>query len=443
VGFTIQYFDRKATRIVRLINLLQLPALIGGLILSFGMNICPAAPDDAKGLPRAQSSRLPQAETDADRTNLFGISLLVKLMAAGSEENIVISPFSLELALGMVYAGCSGTSADELSRIVGFSPKTDSQEILFPGMKPSSAFPPGITLKVANSLWCDRSARLQPTFEAKVKDLFDPQVKSVDLETADTMRAINDWVAKATENRITDLILQPPKPPLVLIDAVYFKGAWEHPFSATQDSPTQFNRERGGPCQVTMMKRGLSAPYLETDDFQAVKLPYIGGGLEMLLVLPARAAGLSTVLEKLSRGSWKQTNDKFSEASGTISLPRFKATFRDSLVSPLTQLGIRAIFEPSKDFAPMFEDPRKFYVSNIIQQTYLRVDENGSEAAAATEVQIVASAMRRLTVKPFNLVFDHPFLFAIIDDQSGQLIFAGVLRDPDQAKLATEVKSKQ
>jgi serine protease inhibitor len=418
-----------------MINLLQFPPLLGGLILSFGINNCPAAPDGAEGLRRAQSSRLPLAETEAHRSNLFGISLLVKLMAAGNEENVVISPFSLELALGMVYAGCSGTSADELSRVVGFNPKTDSREVFFPGMKLSSSLPPSITLKIANSLWCDRSARLQPTFEAKVKDLFNPQVKSVDLQTVDTMQAINDWVAKATENRITDLIQQPPKPPLVLVDAVYFKGAWEHPFSATQDSPGQFNREHGGPCQVTMMKCGLSAPYLETDDFQAVKLPYNGGGLEMLLLLPAKATGLSAVLQSLSKGFWKQTIDKFSEGSGTISLPRFKATFRDSLVSPLTQLGIKAIFEPSKDFAPMFEDTRKFYVSNIIQQTYLRVDENGSEAAAATEVQIEASTIRLPSKKPFNLVFDRPFLFAIIDDQSGQLIFAGILRDPDQAKL--------
>src|ERR1700751_109216 len=184
-----------------------------------------------------------------------------------------------------------------------------------------------------------------------------------------------------------------------------------------------------------MMKRGLSAPYLETDDFQAVKLRYNGGGLEMLLVLPAKAAGLSTVLQNLTKGSWKQTIDQFSEASGTISLPRFKATFRDSLIRPLTESGIKAIFEPSKDFSPMFEDTRNFYVSNIIQQSYIRVDENGSEAAAATEVQIEASAMRAPTKKPFNLMFDRPFLFAIIDDHSGQLIFTGILRDPDQAKL--------
>jgi serine protease inhibitor len=418
-----------------MIKLLRFSPLLGGLILSFGINDCPAAPDGAEGLRRAQSSRLPQAETDADRVNLFGISLLVKLMAAGNEGNIVISPFSLELGLGMVYAGCSGPSADELSRVVGFSPKTDSHEVLFPGMKLSSALPPTITLKIANSLWCDRSARLQPAYEARVKDLFNSQVQSVDLETADTMRAINDWVAKATENRITDLLQQPPKPPLVLIDAVYFKGAWQYSFSVAQDSPGQFNREQGGPCQVTMMKRTLSVPYLETNDFQAVKLPYNGGGMEMLLVLPAKAAGLSNVLQSLSKGSWKKTIDKFSQTPGTISLPRFKATFRDSLVPPLTQLGIKAIFEPSEDFAPMFEDTRKFYVSNIIQQTYLCVDENGSEAAAATEVQIEASAMRAPIKKPFNLVFDRPFLFAIIDDQSGQLIFTGILRDPDQAKL--------
>jgi serpin B len=410
-----------------MINLLGFPSVLGALILSFGINSCPAAPGRADGLAKA--------ETGPDKTNVFGISLLVKLMAASSEENIVISPFSLELALGMVYAGCSGTSADELSHVVGFGPQTGSQEVIFPGLKLSSALPPTITLKIANSLWCDRSTKLRPAFEAKVKDLFNPQIESVDLETVDAMKAINDWVAKATENRITDLVQQPPRPPLVLIDAVYFKGAWEHPFSAAQNFPAQFNREHSGPCQVTMMKCSLSAPYLETDDFQAIKLPYNGGGLEMLLILPAKGAGLGAVLQRLSNGSWKRTIDEFSETPGTISLPRFKATFRDSLVAPLTQLGIKAIFEPSTDFTPMFEDARKFFVSNIIQQAYLRVDENGSEAAAATEVQIDALAMRRPTKQPFNLVFDHPFLFAIMDERSGQLIFAGVLRDPDQAKL--------
>jgi serine protease inhibitor len=437
VRFTIQYFDRKGGGIVRMIYLPRFSSFLGSLILSLGINSCPAAPGhaDLSSIALASEEGLPKAETGADQSNLFGVSLLVKLMADRSEGNIVISPFSLELALGMVYTGCSGTSADELSHVIGFGPQTGSQGVLFPGMALYSALPSAITLKIANSLWCDRSAKLRPTFEAKVKNFFNPEIQSVDLETAASMKAINDWVAKATENRITDLVQQPPKPPLVLINAVYFKGAWEHAFSTAQNSPAQFHREGGGPCQVTMMKRSLSAPYLETDDFQAIKLPYNGGRLEMLLILPAKSAGLSAVLQSLGKGAWKQTIDKFTETPGTISLPRFKVTYRDSLVSPLTQLGIKAVFEPSKDFTAMFEDSRKFFVSNIIQQTYLRVDENGSEAAAATEVQIEASAIRRPIRKPFNLVFDHPFLFAIMDDQSGQLLFVGVLRDPDQAKL--------
>ena len=412
-----------------MINLLRVPPLLGGMILGFAMNSCPAAPGHTEGSPKA--------ETGADRPNLFGISLLVKLMADQTKENIVISPFSLELALGMVYVGCSGTSADELGRVVGFG----SREVILPGMNLSSALPPTITLKIANSLWCDRSTKLRPTFEAKVKDLFNPQIESVDLETAGTTKAINDWVAKATENRITNLVQQPPKPPLVLIDSVYFKGSWQQAFSAAQDFPAQFNREHKGPCQVTMMKRSLSAPYLETDVFQAIKLPY-NGGLEMLLILPAKGTDLNAVLQNmcqsgsdLSNGSWKQTLTEFSQTPGTISLPRFEATYSNSLVSPLAQLGIKALFEPSTDFATMFADARKFYVSSIIQQTYLRVDENGSEAAAATKVQIEPLAMPRPSKQPFNLVFDHPFFFAIIDNKSGQLIFAGVLRNPDQAKL--------
>jgi serine protease inhibitor len=414
--FTIQYFDRKASRIVRMIRLLRISPLLGGLILGFYTDCSPAAPPP-------------------DRTNQFGLDLLSQLIGAHGDHNIVISPFSLELALGMVYAGSSGLGARELSRVVGFVPHEDSKEVFFPGMKLASDLPPEITLKIANGLWCDSSTRLRPTFEAKIKDLFHPEIQFGNLSTPETMKAINDWVANATEGHITGLLQQPPKPPLVLIDAVYFKGAWEKPFPAAQNLSSQFNREKLGPCQVTMMRRSLSAPYLATDDFQAIKLPYSGRGLEMVLVLPDKETDLTAVVQKLRAGSWKDTLAEFSEDSGSITLPRFKVSYHDSLVGPLTELGIKAIFNPSRDFALMFDDPRQFFVSGLIQQSYLTVDENGSEAAAATEIQMEATAMRRQRLKPFNLVFDRPFLFAIVDDESGQLLFAGVLRDPETAKL--------
>ena len=414
--FTIQYFDRKASAIVRIIRLLQFSPFLGGIIMGFAANSSPAAPA-------------------GDQTDRFGLALLSQLIGAHSEENIVVSPFSLELALGMVYAGCSGVGAHELSRVIGFVPQDDSQHVLFPGMELSSHLPPNITLKIANALWCDSSTRLRPTFVAKVKDLFQPEIQSGDLGTPETMKAINDWVAKATDGRIAGLLQQPPKPPLVLIDAVYFKGAWEKPFAAAQNFASQFHRDKAGPCEVTMMKRSLSAPYLATDDFQAIKLPYDGGTLEMVLILPDKAIDPATLVQKLRTGSWKNTLAEFSEASGSITLPKFKVSYRDSLIAPLMELGINAIFQPSQDFAPMFDDARKFFVSGLIQQTYLRVDENGSEAAAATEVQMEATAMRRQSPKPFNLVLDRPFLFAIVDDDSGQLLFAGVLRDPEKAKL--------
>ena len=112
------------------------------------------------------------------------------------------------------------------------------------------------------------------------------------------------------------------------------------------------------------MKRSLSAPYLATDDFQAIKLPYNGGGLEMVLILPDKAIDLAPLCKSFTPLPGKSTLAEFSEASGSITLPQFKVSFRDSLVSPLTELGIKAIFEPSPDFAPMFDDARKFFVSN-------------------------------------------------------------------------------
>ena len=142
--FAIQYFDRKTAWIVRMINLLHAPPVLGGLVLSFAISNCPAAPGRANlsSIALAAEEALPRAETGTYQSNLFGFSLLVKLMAAQSEENIVISPFSLELALGMVYAGCSGASAEELSRVVGSTPQIESQKALFPGMALRSDLPP-------------------------------------------------------------------------------------------------------------------------------------------------------------------------------------------------------------------------------------------------------------------------------------------------------------
>ena len=407
-----------------MIKLLRLSSIFGGLIFGLGIDSALAAPPN-------------------DQSNTFGVSLLAKLMAS-NQGNLVVSPFSLELALGMVYTGSTGPSASELSRIVGFAPQTASEKILFPGMKLNSGLPATVTLKIANSLWSDPSAHLQPQYETKVKELFGAEVRSADLHTAETMKAINDWVAKATEGKITDLLSQPPKPPLVLIDAVYFKGAWQYPFTLTQDFASQFHRENSGPCQVTMMKRALSAPYAAGDDFQAIKLPYHGADLAMVLILPNQGTNLASVVQALTgvsrdrvtaAKSWKSTMDRFTLTPGSITLPKFEVKSGESLVAPLQALGIQAMFNPSRDFSEMFSDTRNYYVSGIIQQTYLRVDENGTEAAAATEIQMEATAMRRVTPKPFDLVFDRPFLFAIVDNESGQILFLGVLRDPDQAKL--------
>jgi serine protease inhibitor len=368
--------------------------------------------------------------TSSDRPNTFGIEVLNKLAGNGSD-NAVISPFSLELALGMVYIGGTGVTARELSKAVGFGPPDASP--LFPGMGLLSQMPSKVILKIANSLWCDDSAHLRTSYVGDVKARFGAEVNSVKLPTDAAMHRINDWVATATDHKITDLLQQPPQPPLVLIDAVYFKGAWEYPFSKQNDFPGIFHREDGSTCETTMMKQSLSAPYLETDNFQAIQLGYIESRLGMVLVLPLPGTSVGAVLQGFKVNSWNETLDRFASRNGTVVLPRFKITYRSSLVKVLPTLGLRALFEPSRDFAGIFNDPRKFYVSDILQETFLRVDEEGSEAAAATGVQMRATAMR--PIKPFELTFDRPFLFAIVDNKSGQMLFVGLLRDPDKAKL--------
>ena len=368
--------------------------------------------------------------TTSDRPNTFGIEILNKLAGNGTD-NAMVSPFSVELALGMVYVGSTGVTARELSKAIGFGPPDTSP--LFPGMGLLSQGSSKIVLKVANSLWCDSSTRLRDSYVEDVKARFGADVNSVDLPTDAAMRRINNWVTTATDQKITDLLKQPPQPPLILIDAVYFKGAWEYPFSRQNNFTGIFHREDGSTCEVTMMKQNLSAPYLETDNFQAVQLGYIDSRLGMVLVLPFPGTSVGAVLQSFKVNSWNETLDRFASRNGTVTLPRFKVTYRSSLVKVLATLGLRALFEPSRDFAGIFNEPRKFYISDILHETFLRVDEEGSEAAAATGIQMRATAMR--PIKPFQLTFDRPFLFAIVDNNSGQILFVGVLRDPDKAKL--------
>jgi serine protease inhibitor len=368
--------------------------------------------------------------TSSDRPNTFGFEILNKLAGNGSD-NAVVSPFSLELALGMVYIGSSGATARQLSKEVGFGPPDTSP--LFPGMGLLSQVPPKVTLKIANSVWSDSSTRLRDSYVADVKARFGAEVNSVNLPTSEAMHRINDWVATATAHKINDLLQEPPHPPLVLIDAVYFKGAWQYPFPRQNDFPGIFHREDGSTCEATMMKQDLSAPYLETDNFQGVQLGYRDSRLAMVLVLPLPGISVGAVLQSFKMNQWNETLDRFASRNGTVILPRFRLIYRRSLVKALATLGLNQLFEPSRDFTGIFSDPRKFYVSEVLQETFLRVDEEGSEAAAATGIQIRASAMR--AVKPFELTFDRPFLFAIVDNKSGQILFVGVMRDPDKAKL--------
>jgi serpin B len=216
---------------------------------------------------------------------------------------------------------------------------------------------------------------------------------------------------------------------LVLTDAVYFNGRWKEPFQPRATAPRAFFSPIGKSVMTPMMSKYREAyPYLETDAFQAIRMPYANPQFAMYVFLPRKREGLGEFLESLDQSHWKEWAPRFSSREGAIILPKLKLGYGNRLVDALKALGMEAAFEPgAADFSGIASS-RQLYISDVEHKTYVEMDERGTEAAAATALIFYPTA--KYYPGPFEMIVDHPFLFAIADQQSGAMLFVGAIIDP-------------
>ena len=364
----------------------------------------------------------------------FGAALY-RLLAAGGG-NLVLSPASIVAALRMALCGARGQAAAEIAaalHLSGPDAAADGLRLLSAGL----ADLPGdsVVFRAPNTMWVQSGLPLQPEFTATLREAAAVSVRDADfIRAAEAARLeINDLVAKQTEGKITGLL-----PPgvldaftrLVLVNAIYLKAAWAYPFpeGATSDAP--FYPEgpgAGTPVTARMMRLTEDLPYLRGDGYQAVVLPYAGGRLAMTIVLPD--GPLATVPEGFA-ASLADLTGRAQRRQVSLTLPRFRQEGAFGLVPMLQLLGITRAFDPDEADFSGITTAQRLYISAVVHKAYIDVNEQGTEAAAATAVVMRMLSARMQTAPPVTMVVDRPFLFAITDRTTGLPLFLGQVTDP-------------
>jgi serpin B len=374
--------------------------------------------------------------------NDFAFALLGQLVAEG-ESNLVYSPASISVALGMAYAGARGATADEMAHALHFELSQSlladafgrlGQELAERDVAPfidSFGDEKELLLRLVDSVWFQTDFPIVPAYLDTLQTYYGaaPQLVDFYYSPEPSRIAINDWVAAATRDRILDLL--PPgsintTTRFVLVNAIYFKGSWLNVFDPQVTHSASFYRLDGTTTTVSMMSASTQVlQYEEGDGWQMVQIPYVGGHLGMTIVLPA--AGRFAEIRNALSTAW--LDRAIASASGTrvnLSLPKFTLEPPGvSLIDHLSALGMSQAFGTDADFTGM-SPMQPLFISGVIHKAYIAVDEAGTEAAAATAIVGDGGG---LPDQPVTLIVDRPFVF-FIRDISGALLFAGQVLQP-------------
>jgi serine protease inhibitor len=358
----------------------------------------------------------------------FGLKLLAQLLKEGGDRNLMISPSSVAIALSMTYNGANGETQKAIAQTLelqGMSLDAANQAnlALSDSLKKAD---PKVKLAIANSLWGKQGFAFKPDFLERNQQFYQAEVANLDFSSPAAATRINDWVKANTEGKIPSIVQEiDPNQVLFLVNAVYFKGNWTKPFDRKLTIDRPFTLLDGGSKSVPMMAQQGSYLYAETDEFQAIGLPYGSGRLSMYVFLPK--ASLTDFTANLTAENWSDWTERFSKRRGSIQLPRFKFEYGVNLTEPLKAIGMADAFDPAKaDFSGISAE--RTVISQVQHKTFIEVNEEGTEAAASTSVGI--ATLSAPTEPPFQMVVDRPFFAAIRDNQTGTVLFMGRVVEP-------------
>lgn len=372
------------------------------------------------------------AKSVSSGNNQFAFELF-KNVASEKNSNVFFSPVSISTALAMAYAGSRGETQKQMADVLHFTGTQQQVASGFQSLLASLAQPASAAyqLQVANALWAQPGAQFQPDFVSLMHTYYSGDFRMLDFaQTNQSLATINHWVADKTSGKIAQLLHAgdiDAHTRLVLTNAVYFKGTWTTPFDERLTKPGAFTAGNGTTQQVPFMHRTGFFRYALVGDLQVLELPYKGDELAMLVLLPRAAtkdpwAGFTGAKLQQLQAQMKNTNV-------VLSLPKFKVEARLSLAHTLSDMGMPDAFDQSADFSGM-TSKEKWLISAVVHEAVVDVNEQGTEAAAATGVVMRPTMM--LPGQPVVFRADHPFLYVIIHQPSNSILFLGRLSNPPQ-----------
>jgi serpin B len=362
----------------------------------------------------------------------FGFKLFSALFTQDRGKNIFVSPSSVAFALAMTYNGAGGETQQAMAKAL------ELQGLSLPEVNQASAalrttlasLDPKVQLAIANSLWAKRGIALKPDFVKRNQEFYQAEVQALDFSDPGAPQTINAWVSKHTNGKINKIIERiNAEAILFLINAIYFKGNWEVAFEKKLTKEGTFNLSGGRKKKLPVMSQSSRYPYYRGNKFQAVSLSYGTGRVSMYIFLPDQNSSLDAFLANLNAENWESWMSQFGNMKGDIVLPRFKLEYEAVLNDALKALGMEMAFNRQRaNFSGIsaISPEANIFIDQVRHKTFLEVNEEGTEAAAATSVGIGITAIQ----ESFRLVIDRPFFCAIRDNKTGAILFMGAIVEP-------------
>jgi serpin B len=389
---------------------------------------------EAGAMAQTSPSPSPDQAALSASNNAFAIDLYGQLRK--QDGNLFFSPESISTALAMAYAGARGSTASEMAAALHFTLPPDRLHPVMAALLGSlNAAHPGYQLRVANALWAQKDYAFLDDFLKLTTSAYGAGFHPVDFKAApEAVRlTINQWVEKQTESKIKDLL--PPRSvnsntKLVLTNAIYFKGNWQTQFDKASTKDEDFQLSTAQTIKAPLMHLQDKFRYFNGGTFQALDIPYKSGELSMIVLLPNDAGGLPALEQSMTAANVQQWLNQLRPGQKVIlTLPKFKMSRQFELAGSLGALGMTQGFQQGKaDFSGMTGN-RELWISAAIHKAFIDVNEEGTEAAAATALAIESMAMAR-NAPPIVFRADHPFVFLIRDNPSGSILFMGRVADP-------------
>ena len=399
-----------------------LACLVAGAACSDSMQPDPTAPQPAlTQLPRALT---PSEQKILTAANAYSFALWRTINDSLPAENVFVSPLSASFALGMTMNGANGTTFDEMRSALQFG--SIDLTAIDSGYKSLVALltslDPSTTMQIANAIFYSQSFPFNSSFTQTVATYFDAEVKPRDFhDLQGTLTAVNDWASSKTNGRIPKVLDSvDPSAVMYLLNAIYFKGSWRERFDPAETHDAAFHAT-GGDQSAKLMHRHGKTLYAETSDYQAVDLPYGDSAFTMSVVLPKDGRNVESVAASLTPAAWQSLSTSFAQRDVDLSLPKVTLSWKRDLRGNMKALGMHAAFFDGADFTRMSPLGNHLFMSLLQQNTFVSIDETGTEAAAVTVGGITVTSVPVVT----TVRVDRPFIFVIRERLSGTVLFMG------------------